>query len=140
MMQQATLGEILASADGLRALRIAHGVDAHDMAAHLGVPLRQLDAIEEGRWEELPGAAFVRPLLFAYGRRIGVEDRRLLVRLLPGELQDIDSTLQSDSQQSRLLPRGLLGFAHGGAGRGLVWLSLALLASMVVIHFYARPF
>jgi cytoskeleton protein RodZ len=140
VIQQATLGEILASADGLRALRIAHGVDAHDMAAHLGVPLRQLDAIEEGRWEELPGAAFVRPLLFAYGRRIGVEDRRLLVRLLPRELQDIDSTLQSDSQQSRLLPRGLLGFAHGGAGGGLVWLSLALLASMVVIHFYARPF
>jgi len=139
-MQQATLDEILASADGLRALRIARGVDAHDMATHLGVPLRQLDAIEEGRWEELPGAAFVRPLLFAYGRRIGVEDRRLLVRLLPRELQEPDSMLQSDAQQSRLLPRGLLGFAHGGAGRGLVWLSLALSASMVVIHFYARPF
>lgn len=139
-MQQATLGEVLASADGLRALRIAHGVDGHDMAAHLGVPLRQLDAIEEGRWEELPGPAFVRPLLFAYGRRIGVEDRSLLLRLLPRELQDADSTLQGDARQSRLLPRGLLGFAHGGAGRGLIWSSLALCASIVVIHFYARPF
>jgi len=139
-MREATLSEVLASADGLRALRIAYGVDAHDMATHLGVSLRQLDAIEEGRWEELPGPAFVRPALFAYGRRIGVEDRGLLLGLLPRALQDADPALPCDTSASRILVRGMFGFAQGGAGRGLVWVSLALVASFVVIHFYARPF
>lgn len=142
MLQQATFSELLSSADGLRALRIARGVDAYDMAAHLGVSMRQLEAIEEGRWEELPGPAFVRPLLFAYGRRIEVHDRALLMALLPRAMHladDAETALHGDPHAGRILPRGLLGFAHGGAGRGLVWVCLALAGSLLMIHFYARP-
>lgn len=109
------------------------------MAKALGVSMSQFESLENGDWQSLPGTSFVRPVLFAYGRRLGMHDTGALEQLLPATMRHQVADLHSDIDHRRIKPKGLLGFAHGGAGSALAWLSLILACIFVLIHYFGRP-
>jgi len=71
------------SAGGLiRAARLAQGIDLASLAAMLKVPLRKLEALENGRHEELPGQTFERALAQAACRVLKIDPQPVLA-LMP---------------------------------------------------------
>lgn len=62
----------------LAAAREDLGLSQHEVASHFRLQERQLDALERGDWEELPGTAYVRALVRAYSRFVGVDPQPLL--------------------------------------------------------------
>ena len=57
----------------LRAARESRGESLSEVARALKLSVRQLDAIEEERFAELPGPAFVKGFVRNYGRHLGVD-------------------------------------------------------------------
>ena len=71
----------------LRNQREAHGLGVDDVKRRLRIQRRYLEAIEERRFEDLPGAAYVPAYLRAYARDLGLDpDEVLAVYNLSGPL------------------------------------------------------
>ncbi|MET0383396.1 MAG: helix-turn-helix transcriptional regulator, partial [Burkholderiaceae bacterium] len=66
----------------IRAERQAQGIDLASLAAMLKIPLRRLEALEQGRHEELQGATFERALAQAACRVLKIDPKPVLA-LLP---------------------------------------------------------
>lgn len=122
----------------LRLWRQRLGVSPHSMARALGISMRQFESLESGNWQALPGSSFVRPVLFAYGRRLGLHDREALEQLLPATMRHQVADLHSDIDDRRIKPKGLLGFAHGGSGSVFAWLCLIFAFLAALIHYFGR--
>ena len=58
--------------------RTKRGIALNDVERVTGIGVQQLRALEEGRWEQLPGRAETRRLLSSYARYLGLEDGPLL--------------------------------------------------------------
>ncbi|MBI3144914.1 MAG: helix-turn-helix domain-containing protein [Pseudogulbenkiania sp.] len=65
----------------LKAAREAAGLSLGEVADRLKLSLKQLEAIEEDRFEVLPGPAFVRGFVRNYARFLGVDAAPLMARL-----------------------------------------------------------
>ncbi|MEZ5661078.1 MAG: DUF4115 domain-containing protein [Burkholderiaceae bacterium] len=62
----------------LAAAREDLGLSQREVATHFRLRERQLDALERGDFESLPGVAYVRALIRAYARLVGVDAQPLL--------------------------------------------------------------
>ena len=62
----------------LRDQREAKGLDLDEVAKSLRIRRSQLEAIEEGRFERLPGAAYVPAFLRAYAAHVGLDPEKVL--------------------------------------------------------------
>lgn len=70
---------------GLRQARESQGKSIHDVAHALNLMPRQVEAMEAGQFELLPGPAFVRGFLRNYARHLGVNIEDALATLnMPG--------------------------------------------------------
>jgi cytoskeleton protein RodZ len=94
----------------IRAARQAQGIDLASLAAMLKIPLRRLDALENGRHEELQGATFERALAQAACRVLKVDPKPVLA-LLP---QHLGNTLERVSEGINTPFRE----RHGGSALG----------------------
>jgi cytoskeletal protein RodZ len=108
------------------------------MAQGLGLSAKQFESLEAGDWQALPGAAFVRSVLFAYARRLGIDQRDMVEQLLPEDYRHRIADLHADIDDRRIKPKGLLGFAHGGSGSVFAWFCLILASAVVLVHFFGR--
>lgn len=79
------IGEALA--DRRRSL----GLSIDDVATKLKFMPRQIDALERGAFDRLPGPAFVRGMVRAYARAVDLDMAPLLVRLGPVSSEPVDS-------------------------------------------------
>jgi cytoskeleton protein RodZ len=70
--EQEHVGEILARA------RIAQGLTLDDVAQQLKFGARQIDALEQGRFESLPGSTFARGMVRSYARLLKLDAEALL--------------------------------------------------------------
>jgi cytoskeleton protein RodZ len=66
------------------------GLSTEDVAAKLKFMPRQIEALEAGRFERLPGAAFTRGMIRSYARALDLEVDPLLARL-PTQAPSVDS-------------------------------------------------
>ena len=66
------VGEILARA------RVARGLTLDDVAQQLKFGARQIDALEQGRFENLPGSTFARGMVRSYARLLKLDAEALL--------------------------------------------------------------
>lgn len=57
----------------LRRAREAKGLSLRDVQAELRIRQRYLEALEEGRWQDIPGATYARGFARSYGRFLGVD-------------------------------------------------------------------
>lgn len=81
-------GEVSAEAgDQLRAARMQKGLSTAEIAASLKVPVRYIDALEEGDLSRLPEPAFVRGYVRSYARLVGIDPASLSVLLAPVDIR-----------------------------------------------------
>ena len=95
----------------LRAAREARGESLVEAAGALKLSVRQLAAIEEERFDDLPGPAFVRGFVRNYGRHLGVDVEPLIAArwgvgaASPAELRPLtnaEGTLPVSGERSRV--------------------------------------
>lgn len=127
---------VIGSAEQLIAAREARGWSVTDVAAKLGMMPRQIEAIEQARWDALPGRAFVRGAIRAYGKALQLDVAPLLASLAS---QVAAPVLRSSSTLDAALPkRGALGFDSGGSGSRLTWILLAVLGVIAIALYFGR--
>lgn len=125
----------IATPEQLTAAREARGWSMSDVAAKLGMMPRQIDAIEQGRWESLPGQAFIRGAVRAYGKALQVDVAPLLATL---GVQATPELRPSSSLDSPLPRHGALGFDHGGSGSRIVWILLGVVGVIAIAMYFGR--
>src|SRR5215813_6105571 len=62
----------------LRDQREARGLSLGEIERHLRIRRAHLEAIEEGRFDKLPGAAYIPAFLRAYATHVGLEPEKVL--------------------------------------------------------------
>jgi cytoskeleton protein RodZ len=77
MTEEAGVGAELAQA------RQALGLSVADVAQQLKYSTRQIEALEEDRFEKLPGGTFARGMLRAYAKLVKLDAEPLLARIAP---------------------------------------------------------
>lgn len=126
----------IGSPEQLIAAREKRGWSMSDVASKLGMMPRQIDAIENGRWEALPGHAFVRGAIRAYGNALQADVGPLLATL--GEKTHAPELRASASLDAPLPRRGALGFDNGGSGSRLTWIVLGVLGVVAIAMYFGR--
>jgi len=126
----------IASPEQLASAREARGWSRSDVAAKLGMMPRQIDAIEQGRWEALPGNAFVRGAIRAYGKALQLDVAPLLAAL--GAQTSAPELRPSSSLDSPLPRHGALGFDNGGSGSRIVWIVLGVIGVIAIAMYFGR--
>lgn len=107
-----------------------------DAAAKLGMVPRQIDALERGDWNALPGLAFVRGAIRAYGKALQVDIGPLLASI--GGTVGATELRPAASLEAPLPRRGALGFDNGGSGSRLTWILLGLLGVVAIALYFGR--
>jgi len=128
----------ITTAAELAAVREARGWTVQEAAQRMRLATRQIQALEQGHWTELPGGTFVRGVLRGYGRLLGVGVEPLIDTLgAAGQPSD----LRSAASLSEPMPRADgLDFSGSSGGRRnwilLVVVTVAALAAFAL--FYGR--
>jgi len=113
------VGAVLAHA------REAAGLSIEECAQQLKFPARRLQALEEERYDELPGGTFARGMLRAYARLLNL-DADALVRQSSGRIEVRDT---SDSAVSLRRP---IPFSEAGKRSNALYVVLSVFALAVV--------
>ncbi len=103
---QLTVSSMLVSA------RQRAGLSVADMAAKLKLGMRQVEALEAGRYHELPGELFVRGFVRNYARLVGADEQMLQqtlnFELKPAAAPAIVAEGENIALRSKHLPRWLI--------------------------------
>jgi len=119
----------------LRARREAVRMTCEEAAAALRLAPRQVEALENGDWQSLPGVAFVRGALRSYGRLLGADVAPLLEQVGSSES---GVQLRPSVSLGTARPRGsAIGFGGGGVGNRWVWGVLIALGLIALAMFFA---
>jgi cytoskeleton protein RodZ len=122
-----------ASLDDLVRAREAIGFRASDVASMLGMATRQIDAIERADWKALPGQAFIRSAIRAYGKAVGTDVGPLLATIGGGVPAP---ALKPVPSLKDVVPKGgFLGFSAESSGSRIAWIVVGL-AAIVAIAFH----
>jgi cytoskeleton protein RodZ len=116
--------------------REARGLSRGDVAQRLKLSQRQLEALETGDWEALPGRAFVRGALRAYGRLLDTDVTPILDRL--GNATDPAILRPAATLDAPMPKSGAFGFAGAGRGSLTTWIVLALALVVALGLFFGR--
>ena len=119
-------GAAVASAPGARlaSARAAAGLTVEDVAAQMRISLRQVQAIEADRYDELPGAVFVRGFVKNYARLLQLDPTPLLHALEPALAGDVPLRAQ---EYAGALPE------NARRGHMRLWLIVFVVAVVVVL-------
>ncbi len=123
----------------LRAAREERGLTLSDISARLKFGVRQLDALEHERWDELPKGPSLRGLVRNYARLLGLDAEELL-QAVPAHLMPAPIPVAGLGQPSRNMQPSPLK-RHGGdpARQGRVWLvgfMILVLISLIALAAY----
>jgi len=125
----------IATAAELAAVREARGWSIQEAAQRMRLAARQIEAMEKGHWNELPGGTFIRGALRGYGRMLGVGVEPLIETLGPaGEPSD----LRSAASLSAPMPRadGLDFSGASGSRRNWVLLAVVIVAALAAFALF----
>ena len=105
-----------------------------EVAGALRIAPRQVEALENGEWDALPGVAFVRGALRAYGRLLGCDVAPLLEQVALPQTGQLRAT---SSLGVALRRESVIGFGGGGTGNRWVWVVLVVVGIVAVAMFFA---
>jgi len=115
-----TVGEILAQA------REALGLTVDDLANQLKFSTRQIEALESGRYEQLPGGPFVRGMVRSYARLVDVDPGALLERMAGAPMAADASRIAARFKQP-------VPFSDASRRSTMTYATLAVLALVVAV-------
>jgi len=124
------------TAEQLVAAREHRGMGKGEVAQRLKVHPRQVDALERGDWDALPGRAFARGCARSYGRLLGV-DVEPLVRSIGGYAEP-GALIPSATLAAPMPRRGGFGFDGEGKGSKWPWALLGVVGVIAVAMFFGR--
>lgn len=133
---QAAGAAAIGTVEQLIAAREARGWSVADVAGKLGMMPRQIEAIERGDWGALPGQAFVRGAIRAYGKALQADVEPLLASV--GREVSAPVLRPAASLEAPLPRHGALGFDSGGSGSRLTWILLAVLGVVAIALYFGR--
>lgn len=119
-------GAAAASTPGARlaSARLAAGLAVEDVAVQMRISLRQVEAIEADRYDELPGPVFVRGFVKNYARLLNLDPTPLLHALEPALGVDVPLRAQ---EYAGALPE------HTRRGHMRLWLTLFVVMIVIVL-------
>jgi len=120
----------------LAAARAARGLTVTEIALRLKFSLKQIEALESDRYESLAGPAFVRGMIRAYAKLVGVDADALVAQLRASPLTTAGPTVTGPRGTGVTIPRK--------ARRGsLVYVVLSVLVVVavggVLVEWLLRP-
>jgi len=125
-------GECRAGAPGgrLAAAREAQGLTAADVARQLKLSVSQVEALEAGRYEQLPGPIFVRGFIRNYARLVKQDPEELL--------RNAAETLPHPAPRPETPPSPEIPFPGGKRSQwqGYAAIAVAIVAFLVFYEFY----
>ena len=116
----------------LRLAREARGLSVLDVAQTLKLGSRQLEALESGDWETLPGNTFVRGFVRNYARIVQIDPVPLMT-LLDGVLVKPASNLAVNEQSLSQMPQ--TGRAVSGRDRMVMFAGFCLVVLAALVYF-----
>lgn len=119
----------------LRAAREARGIALSEVAATLKLGVRQLEALERGDWQVLPGATFVRGFVRNYARFVQIDPLPLMSQLDAVLEKPVSRLGEADSQQTAM-PQGGPGISRRDR---MVVLSGGLLVVFAALIYFLLP-
>jgi cytoskeleton protein RodZ len=129
-------GKTASTPTELKALREAAGLSIPGTAAQLRLAPRQVEALELGEWDKLPGIAFIKGALRSYGRLLSA-DLSPLIGFVDQQLGQ--NELKADRTLEGKIPeRSALGFGEGGTGSKWAWVGLGLAGLAAVALFFGQ--
>ncbi len=114
-----SVGETLARA------RTALGMSVEDCAQQLKFAPRKLEALEQGRYDQLPAGTYARGMLRAYARLLNLDAEALVLRAA-------DQVKFTDTTDSAVSLRRPIPFSEAGKRGNLVYVALSVVALVVV--------
>ena len=144
MSEQLNVGEVVAEnevltpephvGEKLRLAREARGMTALDIVQTLKLGPRQVEALEAGHWQELPGNTFVRGIVRNYARIVQIDAAPLMLQL-DGTLEKRVSNLAVPETPPARMPQS------GGNSRRdrAVMLSGAGLVVLAALAYFLMP-
>lgn len=117
--REESVGESLARA------RAAMGLTIDDCAQQLKFAPRKIEALEQGRFDELPGGTFARGMLRSYARLLNLDADKLVGRL--GAQMQVQDTTDTAVSLRRPIP-----FSEAGKRGNLLYVALSALALIIV--------
>lgn len=116
----------------LRSARLARGLALPDVAQTLKLGVRQIEALENGDWQGLPGQTFIRGFVRNYARLLQVDAGPLMLQL--------DSILEKPAK-TLAVPEGRLGSMPQTGGsisrrdRAVILSGIGLVAVAALVYF-----
>lgn len=116
--------------------REARGLSVEDLARQLKLHPRQVAALEDGRFDALPGMPFVRGVIRSYGRVVEANVDALLANI--GHHAEAAPLRPTATLEANIPHSGMLGFAGGGGGSRWPWVALGFAGVVAVVLFFGR--
>ena len=138
MSEQLNNGEVVAEntvltpephvGERLRLAREARGLTALDIVQTLKLGPRQVEALEAGRWHDLPGSTFIRGIVRNYARIVQIDAAPLMLQL-DSSLEKRGNNLAVPESPPATMPRSG-GATRRDRGVMLLGVGLVVLASL----------
>ena len=125
---------LVATPEELAAAREARGMSQLDISQRIKLQVKQVNALEEGQWDALPGKSFVRGALRSYGKLLDVDVGPLLESIggfaEPAQVQGMQPLDTPISRSSGL------GFNGGGRGSPILWVIAGLIGVVALVLYF----
>lgn len=119
----------------LRQAREAAGLHIAALAAALKVPVRKLEALEAGRYHELPDLTFARALASSACRHLRIDPAHVLEEIPHPDEPHLSQFPKAISAPFRTPPSESAAGSSGGGMKRAVWLALLLMFGAAVVFF-----
>lgn len=116
----------------LRDAREARGISLHEMAHTLKLGVRQVEALETGDWQALPGHTFIRGFVRNYARLVEMDPAPLMAQL-DRTLEKPVSRLESVESGSDVMPNSGRGVTRRDRNMIFTGLGAVVLAGVLYI-------
>lgn len=119
----------------LAAARQSRGLAVVDIAQTLKLGVRQVEALEEGDWQALPGQTFIRGFVRNYARLVGLDAAPLMEQLDAVLEKPVSGLLVPASQQGAMPP----AVGHGHKRDRAVIMSGVVLVLLAALAYFLLP-
>ena len=127
---------VVATAEELAAVRNARGLSQTDISQRIKLQPRQVLAIEEGRWADLPGLSFARGAVRSYAKLVNADVTPLL-EAIGGYSQPASTVAAGSLRSGGLGPAAPIGLDSGGrGGHPYLWVAAGLVGVVLLVFFF----
>jgi cytoskeletal protein RodZ len=116
----------------LRALRVSKGWSLDEVAGRIKFAPRQIEALEEERWSDLPTGISLRGLIRSYARLLGADPEAIIASLEPHMRAPAPARL---AQGSLHPPRGAMPAEEERSSSSWGWLIVILLVLAAAVAY-----